>query len=82
MKVHKKQCLSALLPSPDLPCGATNQGTHPGVWDAAAFAVTGYGTIPRDVDLQPLEDKVLSRGTIVKSAPILAEITIRKSQHL
>src|SRR4029434_9571326 len=35
MKVHKNQWLSAPLSSPDLPCGATNQGTHPGVWDAA-----------------------------------------------
>jgi hypothetical protein len=30
--------------------------------------------------LQTLENKVLSRGIIGKSAPILAEITIRKSQ--
>ena len=36
--------------------------------------------IPRDVGLQTLENKVLSRGIIGKSAPILAEITIRKSQ--
>ena len=40
MKVHKNQWLSAPLSSPDLPCGATNQGTHPGVWDAAAFPDT------------------------------------------
>jgi hypothetical protein len=32
--------------------------------------------------LQTLENKVLSRGIIGKSAPILAEITIRKSQKL
>src|SRR5687767_2907806 len=31
--------------------------------------------------LQPLENKALSRGIIGKSAPILAEITIRKSQE-
>jgi hypothetical protein len=36
--------------------------------------------IPRDVGLQMLENKVLSRGIIGKSAPILAEIMIRKSQ--
>jgi len=30
--------------------------------------------------LQTLENKALSRGIIGKSAPILAEITIRKSQ--
>jgi hypothetical protein len=32
------------------------------------------------VGLQTLENKALSRGIIGKSAPILAEITIRKSQ--
>ena len=31
---------------------------------------------------QTLENKALSRGIIGKSAPILAEITIRKSQDL
>ena len=36
----------------------------------------------RDVGLQLLENKVLSWGIIGKSAPILAEITIRKSQPL
>jgi len=34
------------------------------------------------VGLQRLENKVLSWGIIGKSAPILAEITIRKSQVL
>jgi hypothetical protein len=65
---------------PDTPCGATNQGTHHGVWDADAFAVTWYGTISRDVGLQMLENTALSRGIIGKSAPMLAAITIRKSQ--
>ena len=36
----------------------------------------------RDVDLQPIENKVLSWCIIGKAAPILAEITIRKSQGL
>src|SRR4029453_15845894 len=36
----------------------------------------------RDVDLQPIENKVLSWGIIGKSAPILADITIRKSQAI
>jgi hypothetical protein len=40
MKVHKNQWLLSLLFPPDIPCGATNQGTHPGVWDADAFPVT------------------------------------------
>ena len=35
----------------------------------------------RDVDLQVLDNKALSRGSIRKSACILAEITIRKSQN-
>jgi hypothetical protein len=30
MKVHKNQWLLTLLSSPDLPCGATNQGTPHG----------------------------------------------------
>jgi hypothetical protein len=36
----------------------------------------------RDVGLQPIENKVLSWGIIGKSAPILAEITTRKSQKI
>src|SRR5947209_6379951 len=31
MKVHKNQWLLNLLFPPDIPCGATNQGTHHGV---------------------------------------------------
>jgi hypothetical protein len=34
------------------------------------------------MSLQPLENKVLSRGIIEKSASLLAEITIRKSQAI
>jgi hypothetical protein len=40
------------------------------------------GQPPSDVGLQPLENKVLSWGIIGKSASILAEIMIRKSQIL
>ena len=40
MKVHKNQWLSTLLSPPNLPCGATNQGTYHGVWGTDAFAVT------------------------------------------
>ena len=82
MKVHKNQWLLTVPSPPAIPCGGTNQGAHHGVWRADAFAVTSDGTIPRDVGLQPLENKVLSRGIIRKSAPILAEITIRKSQAI
>src|SRR5437763_4185313 len=64
------------------PLGATNQGTHDGVWDTDAFSVTFDGTIPRYVGLQTLENTALSWGIIGKSAPILAEITIRKSHPL
>jgi hypothetical protein len=31
MKAHKNQWLSNLISPPDIPCGATNQGTHHGV---------------------------------------------------
>jgi hypothetical protein len=40
MKVHKNQWLLTIPSPPDTPCGATNQGTHHGVWGAVAFAVT------------------------------------------
>src|SRR4029453_17768025 len=36
--------------------------------------------LPREMYSQPIVHKALSRGTICKSACILAEITIRKSQ--
>jgi hypothetical protein len=80
MKAHKNQGLLTTPSSPVIPCGATNQGTHHGVCGADAFAVTWEGTIPRDVGLQLLENKALSRGTVRKAACILAEITVRKSQ--
>ena len=40
MKAHKNQRLLTLPSPPNLPCGATNQGTCHGVWWADAFAVT------------------------------------------
>ena len=40
MKMHKYQWLSNLLSPPAIPCGATNQGTHHGIWSAGTFAVT------------------------------------------
>src|SRR4029450_265456 len=73
---------SNLLSPPDVPRGATNQGTHPRGWGAGACAVTLEETIPRAVVLQTLENKALSRGIIGKSTPILAEITLRKSHPL
>ena len=63
------------------PLGAANQGTHDGVWGTDAIAVTCDGTIPRDVGLQTLENTALSWGIIRKSACVLTEITIRKSQY-
>src|SRR5215217_5897199 len=81
VKVHKNQRLLTLPSPPNLPCGATNHGTYHGVWWADAFAGTWQGRIPSDVGLQTLENKVLSWSIIGKSAPILAEITIRKSQE-
>ena len=40
VKVHTDQGLLTTPSPPALPCGATNQGTHHGVWGADAFAVT------------------------------------------
>ena len=39
MKVHKNQRLLTLPSPPNLPRGATNQGTYHGVWWTDAFAV-------------------------------------------
>src|SRR5437764_4951641 len=64
------------------PLGAAEQGTHDGVWGTDAIAVSCDGTIPRDVGLQTLENTALSWGVIRKSACVLTEITIRKSQDL
>jgi len=80
MKAHKNQWFLNPLPQPDIPWGATNQGIPHGAWGADAFAVTRHGTTRSDMSLQLLENKALSRGIIGKSAPVLAEITIRKSQ--
>jgi hypothetical protein len=52
IQTYKHPWLLNLLSPPDISGGATNQGIHHGVWGAAAFAVTGYGTIPSDVGLQ------------------------------
>jgi hypothetical protein len=40
MKTHENQWFLNLLSPPDIPGGATNQGTHHGVWGADAFTVT------------------------------------------
>ena len=40
MKMHKNQWLLTLLSPPDLSCGATHQGIHPGGEGADAFTVT------------------------------------------
>jgi hypothetical protein len=40
MKAHKNQGLLTTPSPPVIPCGATNQGTHHGVWGADAFVVT------------------------------------------
>jgi hypothetical protein len=44
--------------------------------------VPWQGTIPSDVGVQRREHKVLSWDIIGKSAPLRAEITIRKSQSI
>ena len=43
--------------------------------------MTYHGTTLSDMSLQPLENKALSRSIIGKTAPILAELTIWKSQE-
>jgi hypothetical protein len=39
MKIHTNQWLRAMPYPPERLAGATNQGTHHGVWGADAFAV-------------------------------------------
>jgi hypothetical protein len=80
MKAHKNQWFLTMPSPPAIPCGGTSQGTHHGVGRADAFAVTWHGTILSNMSLQSIDNKALSRGIIEKTAPILAEITIRKSQ--
>jgi hypothetical protein len=82
MKMHKNQRLLTTLSPPDIPCGATNQGTPHVACGVDAFTVTCHGTTLSYVGLQPLENKALSRGIIGKSTHILTEIMIRKSQVL
>ena len=64
------------------PLWSRKQRTPHGVWGADVFAVTWHGTILRDVGIQPLENKALSRGIIRKAAYILTEITVRKGQKI
>ena len=82
MKVHKNQWFWDRPYSPDHLPGAISRG-HPRVPGGAdAFAVPDRGRPYSDVDVQLLENKALSRDIIHKSACILAEITIRKSQEV
>jgi hypothetical protein len=53
----------------------TPEGQKPSQWLCLA-------KFPREMYSQPIVHKALSWGTIRKSACILAEITIRKSQRL
>src|SRR5512138_2878418 len=81
MKVHKSQwlltsCLA--LKSLGKPCTRAHTMVS-GVQTPLRCPDTGRP--PREVLLQGLENKALSRGIIGKSAPLLAEITIRKSQN-
>src|SRR2546423_9578597 len=82
MKTHTNQWLVLPLSPPDIPWGATHQGGCPGAWGADACAVPCYGPIPREVSLQAIENKALSHSIHGKSAPLLAEIPIWKSQLL
>ena len=82
MKTHKNQWFLNTLSPPDIPWGATHQGGCPGAWGTDAFAVPCYGPIPRELSLQAIENKALSHSIHGKSAPLLAEILIWKSQPL
>ena len=80
MKTHKNQWL--LNSSPHLiSLGEPRTKAHPMVPEVQTPSQGPDMGRPRsDMSLQSLENKALSWGIIGKSAPILAEITIRKSQ--
>jgi hypothetical protein len=80
MKVHKNQWLLTMLYPLVRLAGATSrgqtmapEGQKPSKW----LCLT---KLPREMYPQPIVHKALSWGAIRKSACILAEITIRKSQ--
>jgi hypothetical protein len=80
MKVHKHQWLLTMPYSLECLAGDTSreqtmapERQKPAQWLCLM-------KFPREMYSQPIVHKALSRGIIGKSAPILAEITIRKSQ--
>jgi hypothetical protein len=82
MKSHKNQWVWSMLCPPEHLAGAISrvQILVSGVQTPSQCPDTGLS--PRQVRLQALENKALSCGIRGKSAPILAEITIRKSQDI
>jgi hypothetical protein len=82
MKSHKNQWVWSMPCPPEHLAGAISrvQILVSGVQTPSQCPDTGLS--PREVRLQALDNKVLSRGIRGKSAPILAEITIRKSQFV
>src|SRR5215475_9194733 len=80
MKVHKNQWLWDGPYSPGHLSGALSRGHTMVPEGQTPSQRPEMGPPHSDVDLQLLENKALSWGIIRKSAYILAEITIRKSQ--
>jgi hypothetical protein len=81
MKVHKNQWVLTMPCPLERLAGATSrgqtmapEGQKPSQW----LCLT---KLPRKMSSQPIVYKALSWGAIRKSACILAEITIRKSQY-
>jgi hypothetical protein len=80
MKVHKNQGIGTM---PILPNAFLGSQAEDKLWHLVAQKPSQRPDMVRphrDVDLQLLDNKALSRGSIRKSACILAEITVRKSQ--
>ena len=82
MKVHTNQWLLTMPCPLEHLAGATSrgqtmapEGQKPSQWRCLT-------KLPREMCSQPIVLKALSWGAICKSACILAEITIRKSQAL
>jgi hypothetical protein len=81
MKVHKNQWLLTMLYPLVRLAGATRRGQTMAPEGQKPSKWLCLPKLPREMYPQPIVHKALSWGAIRKSACILAEITIRKSQE-
>ena len=80
VKVHKNQCVGSCHIFTKALLGSPAGGKREPPEAQKPSQGPDLGELHTDGDLQLLENKALSRGTIRKSTCLLATITIRKSQ--